>query len=365
MSDKPHPPTEKRLRDARAEGNVVRSEVLCGLAVSAFTIELVVVCLEATIEHWRALMAAVFEQMESADRVAASLHAGGHAIRFIVFALAPVIAVAVIASTVAALATGTLSFAPKAIQPSLKRLNAVRHFKTLFGAKNLNAIGLALLAAGIVGATAYWQLIDRLPIVEAMIGWQSLAFDREAGGATLHSFVRMVLAALLLPALLSAMLARRQHRTGLRMSPRELKDELRQTSGDPLVRAHLRACFAETASGPPTRAARGKRALVTNPEHLAVLLDYSGDASAPPIVIGKAIDDEAHHLMDSALLERTPVFRFRPLARYLYRHGELHAAIPSECFRAVAILYRIVEEIEQLDERPNVPIEIDDIVFDD
>jgi flagellar biosynthesis protein FlhB len=365
MSDKPLPPTEKRLRDACAEGNVARSEVLCGLAVSALTIEVVFACHDATIDHWLALQAFVFGQMESADRVAASLRAGGQAIRLIVLALGPVVAVAVIASIVAARVTGALSFAPKAVQPSLKRLNALRHLKALFGAKNLSAIGLALLAAGIVGATAYWQLIDRLPIVEAMIGWQSLAFDREAGGATLRSFVRMVLAALLLPALLSAMLARRQHRTGLRMSPRELKDELRQTNGDPLVRAHLRACFAEAATAPPTRAAHGKRALVTNPEHIAVLLDYSGDASAPPIVIGKAIDDGAHLLMDSALLERTPVFRFRPLARYLYRHGELHAAIPAECFRAVAILYRIVEEIEQLDERPNVPIEIDDIVFDD
>ena len=365
MSDKPLPPTDKRLRDARAEGNVARSEVLCGLAVSALTTEVVFGCFDAALEHWLALQALVFGQMESTDRVAASLHVGSHAIRFIGLALAPVVAVAVIASIIAARATGAVGFAPKAMRPSLKRLNAVRHFKTLLGANNLSAIGLALLAAVIVGATAYWQSIDRLPIVEAMIGWQSLAFDREASGPTLHRFVRMVLAALLLPAWLSVMLARRRHRTGLRMSPRELKDELRQTSGDPLVRAHLRARFAETATAPPARAARGKRALVTNPEHIAVLLDYSGDASAPPIVIGKAIDDEAHHLMDSALLERIPVFRFRPLARYLYRHGELHAAIPSDCFRAVAILYRIVEEIEQLDERPNEPIEIDDIVFDD
>jgi flagellar biosynthesis protein FlhB len=365
MSEKPLPPTDKRLRDARAEGNVARSDMATGLTVSMLTTELAFACVDTAIEHWLALQGAVFGEMASPDRVAATLLLYGLAIRSIVLALALVVAVALIASLVAAWATGGLSFAPKAIRPSLRRLNAIGHFKTLFGAKNLTAVALALIAAGIVGATASGQLIDRLPIIDAMIAWQSVTFDLEAGLATLHRFVRMVFAALLLPTLLSVMLARRQHRTGLRMSPHELKDELKQTSGDPLVRAQLRARFAEADSGPPARTGRGKRALVANPDHFAVLLDYGGDASEPPIVIDKATDDDARRLIDTVSLERTPVFRFRRLARHLYRHGELNTAIPPESFRAVAILYRIVEEIEQLDERPDAPIEIDDVAFDD
>jgi flagellar biosynthesis protein FlhB len=367
MSEKPLPPTDKRLRDARTEGNVARSEVLTGLAVSAAATELVFACLDPAAEQWLALHSAVFSQIESHDRMAATLGLFAQAARSIVLGLAPVVAIVAIASLAAAWTSGGLSFAPKAIRPSFKRLNAVRHFKTLFGAKNLSAVGLALLAGGLVGATAYAQLIDRLPLIDAMIAWQSFAFDRAAGLAALHSFIRMIFAALLLPALLSLIVARRHHRAGLRMSQRELKDELKQTNGDPLVRAQLRAISADAGSGgaPPSRPVRGKRALVMNPEHFAVLLDYAGDASEPPVVIGKAMDDDARHLMDSALLERMPVFCFRRLARHLYRHGELHEAIPPECFRAVAILYRIVEEIEPLDERPNAPIEIDDVAFDE
>lgn len=365
MSDRPLPPTEKRLRDARAEGNVARSEMLTGLAVSVLATEVVFACFDTAIGQWLVLQAAAFRQLESHDHAAASLRLYGQAIGFIVLALVPVLAAALVASTVAAWTTGGLSFAPKAIRPSFKRMNAVRHVKALFGARNLSAILLALIAAGLVGATAYWQLCDRLPVVDAMIAWQSLQFDCQAGIATLRTFVRIMFAALLLPALVSAMLARRQHRSGLRMSHREVKDELKQTSGDPLVRAQLRACLAAADAAPAARVGRGKRALVTNPEHIAVLLDYAGDASAPPIVVDKAIDGDARHLIDHVLLERTPVFHFRQLARHLYHHGELHAAIPSDCFRAVAILYRIVEEIEQLDDRPNVPIEIDDIAFGD
>ena len=229
MSDRPLPPTAKRLRDARAEGNVARSEVLTGLAVSVLAAEVVFACLDTVIEHWLALLAAAFRQLESHDRAAASLRLYGQAIGSIALALVPALAAAVIASIVAAWTTGGLSFAPKAIRPSLKRMNAVRHVKALFGAKNLSAVLLALLAAGIVGATAYWQLLDRLPVVDAMIAWQSLAFDCEAGVATLQTFVRIIFAGLLLPALVSAMLARRQDCSSLRMSPRELKDECAPT----------------------------------------------------------------------------------------------------------------------------------------
>jgi len=120
----------------------------------------------------------------------------------------------------------------------------------------------------------------------------------------------------------------------------------------------------EAAADVSTRVRGGKRALVTNPEHIAVMLDYAADASQAPIVIGKATDDGALSLTNSALLERIPVFRCRALARHLFQHGELHVAIPPDCYRAVAIVYRIVDELEHLEERPNVPIEIDDVVFD-
>ena len=94
------------------------------------------------------------------------------------------------------------------------------------------------------------------------------------------------------------------------------------------------------------------------------MLLYGGDESQPPMVIDKAIDADAMRMTNDALFERVVVFRFRQLARHLYRHGQLQAAIPPECYRAVAIVYRIVEEIEALSERPNTPIEIDDIAFE-
>lgn len=368
MSEKPLPPTPKRLHDARAEGNVARSDALTGFAVTLVAVEAGFLCLDAGIERWLDLQDAVFAQLQSRDplHMRAFLPLLRHVTHFAVITLAPITALCFIATIAASWAIGTLTFAPKSIKPSLKRLNPARHVKGLFSATNLLTVVLALAAAGIVGAAAYWRLRDQLPVALAMIAWQSPAFDRHAGAATLHGFVRTLFAALLAPVVLSAIIAIKQHRKGLRMSHRELRDELRQTMGDPLVRAQQRAAQSEAVAAviAPGRKRAGKRALVTNPQHIAVLLDYGGDDEQPPVVAGKARDADALLMTNSALLERIPVFRFRRLARHLYRHGELQASIPPDCYRAVAVVYRIVEEIEQLDERPNTPIEIDDIVFD-
>lgn len=364
MSDKSLPPTDKRLRDARIEGNAARSDVLAGLAVAVLTAEVAFISIDANLAHWLRLQDAVFAQLGAPERTHAWFGLCGQAIRLLAVAILPVVAAATFGSIAAAWVIGGLSLAPKAVGPSMKRLNAAKHLKGLFGASNLVSVALALASAGLLATAAYWQLRKRLPIIDSMIAWQALQFDLQAGITALHGFVRTLLAALLVPTALAAIVVKRQHRQGLRMSHRELKDELKQANGNPLIRSHQRAQSHETAADVSTRVRGGKRALVTNPEHIAVMLDYAADASQAPIVIGKATDDGALSLTNSALLERIPVFRCRALARHLFQHGELHVAIPPDCYRAVAIVYRIVDELEHLEERPNVPIEIDDVVFD-
>ena len=365
MSDKPLPPTDKRIRDARAEGNVARSDIMTGFIAVVLATESLFALTDAGIERWLALQATTFAVLAGPDRIGAWLRLLPYCIASIGAVVGILALTALIAAMAAAWLCGSLSFAPKAIKPSFKRLNAVRHLKALLGPKNLAAVALALTTASVVGTAAYWLLHDRLTLIEGMIEWQSLSFDLRAGLSALHAFVRSLLAALFVPAVLSVIIAKRQHRRSLNMTHRELKDELKQATGDPNVRARQRASFTEAVfATPPVRRAGSRRALITNPEHIAVLLLYGGDESEPPIVIDKAIDDDAMRMTNDALLERVVVFRFRQLARHLYRHGEMQAAIPAECYRAVAIVYRIVEEIETLSERPNTPIEIDDIAFE-
>jgi len=366
VSDKPLPPTEKRLRDARAEGNVARSDIFAGFVGCLLATEAAFAVLDIGIDRWLALQAALFAALAKPDRIEACLRLLPYCVAMIAAFIGLFVVIAVAAALLAARVSGSPTFAPKTIKPSFKRFNAVRHLKGLFGTSNLTSVAMALASAGLVGALAYASLRGRLPLIGAMIEWQSISFDLRAGIAALHTFVRGLLAALAVPAVVSLALARHQHRRSLRMTHRDLKDELKQTSGDPGTRARQRASIAEAAfaAAPHTRGPNGRRALVTNPEHVAVLLDYGGDDAAPPTIMAKATDDDAIRMTNDALLERVTVFRFRKLARHLYRRGDVQAAIPDDCFQAVAIVFRIVEEIEALSERPNTPIDIDDVAFD-
>lgn len=366
MSDKPLPPTEKRLRDARSEGNVARSDIFNGFVGCLLASEAAFAVFDIGIDRWLVLQAALFAALAEPDRIQACLRLLPYCVAMIGAFIGLFVVVAVAAALLAARISGSLAFVPKTIKPSFKRFDAVRHLKGLFGVKNLTAIALSLTSACLVGTLAYALLRGRLPFIGAMIEWQSIAFDLRAGVATLHVFVRGLLAALAVPAVGSLVLAKHQHRRSLRMTHRDFKDELKQTSGDPGTRARQRASITEAvfAAAPRARGANGRRALVTNPEHVAVLLHYEGDDAAAPTIMAKATDDGAIRMTNDALLERVTVFRFRKLARHLYRCGDVQAAVPDDCYQAVAIIFRIVEEIEALDERPNTPIDIDDVAFD-
>jgi flagellar biosynthesis protein FlhB len=368
MSDKPLPPSEKRLRDARADGNVPRSDALISLLVLALGTEVAFACLDAGMEALLGLQHAVLNgiaELHTQAPLDTAMRLAWAYGRFLAGALAVIVTATAIAAIVGSFACGGINFAPKAIKPSLKRFNAVNHFKNIFSAKNLTTMAMTVATVVCLGVVATLFFAHRVPVLSAMIQWQSLELDWRAGIATLHALVRMLLATLVVPVAISVLLEKAQHLRKLGMSHQEMKDELKQTMGDPLVRARQRAALYEAALAPPLPRSAAGCALVTNPEHFAVLLYYDGDIRSAPIVVAKGVDDSAWQMIETARIDDIPVFRFRKLARHLHRHGDTHAMIPPECYRAVAIVYRLVEELQTLGKRPDEPIDIDDVFFDD
>ena len=364
MSEKPHPPSEKRLRDARDKGDVPRSEPLVAWLVMAFCIEAVFACLDIA---WRALldiMRSTLAELGEPRIVAGVARSAWLGARFLASAMAIIAGTAVVAAIVGAWACGSLHYAPKALAPSLKRLHPLNHFKQMFSTRHLTSIAIALATAVLIGLVGYAAFAHRLPLIAAMIQWQSVERGWQASVDTLHWLLRILLATLIAPAVVSALAAKRQYLRKLHMSHREVKEELKQTTGDPFVRARQRAALREAATAPPSANATTGCALVMNPEHLAVLLYYEGDERSAPIVLDKGADEAAWRMADAAQANSVPVFRFRKLARRLYKHGETNAMIPPDCYRAVAIVYRLVEEMQALGARPADPIDIDDAFFD-
>jgi flagellar biosynthesis protein FlhB len=150
--------------------------------------------------------------------------------------------------------------------------------------------------------------------------------------------------ALVLIGLLDLLYTRRKFGKDMMMSRREMKEEVKRREGDPLIRAKLRELQRENLK----QAASVKRVpeadvLITNPEHLAIALKYQRGAMAAPVMLAKGADSWAADMRALARRHGIPIYERRPLARQLFRLGQLGQAIPADAYVEVARVYADLE----------------------
>jgi flagellar biosynthesis protein FlhB len=163
----------------------------------------------------------------------------------------------------------------------------------------------------------------------------------------------------LLLSILDFAFQRFQHERDLRMSAREVREELKSTEGDPRVRARIRAVQREMAARRMMEAVKKASVVVTNPTHYAVALRYErdtvgdggdGKSGAPrasaPVVVGKGADLVALRIRKVAAESGVPLYEDPPLARTLYAKVEIGSEIPLELYEAVARVLAYVYRVQ-------------------
>jgi len=244
------------------------------------------------------------------------------------------------------LQTGPIfSFVP--LQPKFERLNPAAGFKRLFNKKMLfEALKsvLKLIFFGTVAATflrALWPALSTMAAEGAREQLQWLADN------TVGLLFRLLLA-LLVVAILDLALTRWLFARQMRMSTREVKEEVKRREGDPLIRAKIRELQREAL-----KQARSQRrvpeadVLITNPQHLAIALRYDRSRMNAPEIIAKGADAWAQQMRATAAKHGIPQFEHRRLARVLFRRGVLDRAIPTESFVDVAHIYASLAQRER------------------
>lgn len=148
--------------------------------------------------------------------------------------------------------------------------------------------------------------------------------------------------AMIVLALLDLMWTRYRHEQKLMMTKQEVKDDLKETEGNPQVKAEIRKRAQENATKPLADRVRTASVVVTNPTHFAVALRYWQGKDAAPVVVAKGVDYRALRIRELATELAIPVIEDRPLARALHGLVDEDEAIPVEFFRPVAKLLAIV-----------------------
>lgn len=339
MSGKSHPPSPRRLREARRRGDVAVSRVATGLCAAVAGLGALVASLpDLAREEALALRRALAEAVGTPDPPSlallndALLRAGRLA--------APTAAAALGAALLCGVAQSGGLLAPGAARARWERLDPFAGARRLLSPPALgtaalqSAQGLALALLGAVLLADRSGVLVHLPRLSAPAAWFQ-------GARAVGCVAVVLLAASGVLAVADLLRVRHRHLQALRMSRAEIERDLREDEGDPRLRAERRRLHASLSAGPARPAC-----VVVNPTRLAVVLAWPRDRDGAPLVLGKGSGRIARALRREARRLGIPVVHDRPLARALFQLAEVGEAIPEELYAATAAVLAWLRQVD-------------------
>lgn len=343
--DRTEQPSEKRLRQARERGDVPRSRELANVAVLGCAVLALKVTAGGMGEASRGWMrdALILDPalLDAPDRLlphAARLMGG------LVWPMLPLLLAALAACLIAPMIMGSLRFASQSLQPDLSRLNPMTGLARMYGRDSLvevvRSLLRVLLIGGIGGATVYRAFSALLAMPQA-----SLEVAVANGiDLALTSLLAMV-GGLGLLAALDVPWQHFRHRSKLKMTKQELRDEAKESEGNPEMKARVRQVAREMSRRRMMEAVPTADVVVMNPTHYAVALKYTAGAMRAPRVVARGVDEMALAIRDVARKHRIAVVEAPPLARALYRLSKVDQEIPVKLYAAVAQVLSYVYQL--------------------
>ncbi|SDD34723.1 EscU/YscU/HrcU family type III secretion system export apparatus switch protein [Nocardioides lianchengensis] len=332
MSDeKTEKPTPKRLKEARKEGQVARTQEL-----GAWSALLLASLAVPTLVGWeltalQELLAHSLRTLEdpTIPHAMRLLAEGGKHVFVAVMALSVGMLLVSVAGTIA---QGGFYVATKAAKPSAKNLNLLSGAKRVFGPHALWEGIKMLVKCSIVAVMVYGSVRSMMPLLGGMVPFGTVF---EAAGDHAVSLLRSVAVAGVVMAAVDYAVMRRRTGKQTRMSKHDIKQEHKQSEGDPLIKSAIRGRQLAAARNRMMADVPQSDVVLVNPTHVAVALRYQPDKNAP-IVVARGAGAIAAKIRETATGAGVPLVQDVPLARALYSSTEVGQQIPAELFAAVA-----------------------------
>ncbi len=241
--------------------------------------------------------------------------------------------------------------APKALEPRPDKLDPIKGFGRILGARGWIRFLLSVLKISLIGAAVSAAIMLQLGRVGSLAG-NDLGPSLLGGFTVVGTAVGCGLAAFLLIAVLDVVFQRQQHDRDLRMTKQEVKEDHKNTEGDPHVRARVRQLQREMAMNRMMADVPKATVVVTNPTHIAVALLYERDENGAPLqaaprVLAKGADLIAQKIKEIAREAGVPLHEDVPLARALFARSEVGRDIPEELYAAVATVIGYVYRLRE------------------
>ena len=347
--EKAHDPTPQKLEEARRKGDVPRSTDVT--AAAAYLGFLVALLGGGGLMLERGATALVVFLAEPDRLTGKILGPGGPALAGgilgeVAVALAPVFLVPIAAVVLALVAQRAVTVSGEKLMPKANRLSLLKNFKDKFGPSGL--VNFAKSTAKLVTIATVLALMMRGEIGR-MIG-AVRAEPRIVAGVMVELLVSLLIAtAIIATAIAGIDLAWQHfdHRRKLRMSHQELREEFKQSEGDPHVKAQRRSRAEAIATNRMLLDVPGADVVVVNPTHYAVALKWSRAPGSAPVCVAKGVDGVALKIRERAEASGVPIHSDPPAARALHATVEIGREIRPEHYKAVAAAIRFADRMRR------------------
>ena len=224
----------------------------------------------------------------------------------------------------------------EAIKPKFSKLNPITGIKNkFFSIKSLEQLVKSLVIVCVVGLVAYRAIRREVPFFPPLLDSDPSVIVLTLYRSCMH-LLWDALWLFILIAVADYSFQKWQHTQDLMMSKQEVKDEMKQTEGNPQIKSRIRSIQIQMARRRMMKEVPKADVVITNPTHLAVALKYDRGQMVAPVVVAKGAGVVAEKIKDVARSSQIPIVENKPLARALFRSVELGEAVPEDLYKAVA-----------------------------
>ena len=360
--ERTEPASPRRLEQAREEGDVPRSRELatCTVLLAAgagfwFLGGDLVVQLNRMLASCLA-----FEREQAFDFDLLAMGLATH-IANLLIAFAPFAVLLMVVAAASPLLIGGWLFSGKALQPNFGRLNPMHGLGNLISTRSGIELVKSIAKAVLVGTVSWIVIGSQLDAVLALTVDPLKTGSAHLASLLLHGFLAIV-GSLVFIAAVDVPYQLWHYAEKLKMTREELRQEAKESEGDPHIKAKIRQTQREMAKRRMMAEVPKADVVVTNPTHYAVALKYTDSKMRAPTVIAKGADDVAAKIRELAAEHNVPLLEAPPLARALYTHTDLGDEIPEGLYTAVAEVLAYVFQLRTYKQhggvRPEAPDEL-------
>ncbi len=336
FQDKTEPASPKKKEDARKKGDVAKSRELsstalltAGIIYMFFNAKDMTMTLGNNIRKSFSQIPDIISNEEFASTIISGV------LTDFLLLVAPIMIVLLVVSVLTNLLQTGIIFSVEPLTPKASKIDPIKGLGKVFSKRSLVELAKSILKIIIVGSVAFYALKGEISRMIPLLFQENAQIFALLGELAFKVLVRCCCVIMIL-AILDFMYQKWEHEQKLKMTKQEVKDEFRQSEGDPMVKSRIRSIQREIARRRMMEEVPKADVIITNPTHLSIALKYKADEGmTAPVIVAKGANNIAFKIREIAEKHNIPMMENKPLAQNLYKL-EIGTEIPPQFYQAVA-----------------------------